>query len=180
MPFGIIHVYSYSKKVVIVNSRYWNRRKLWGSNFSSNLLLLVLTLHNIECRLIMMPRPYSNKLFWCIISRYDSYQQFLSVPVLTIDYDNLFWNIYIWNKKNVNDTESSCWHMGIVCRNGMLAGTFRTQKFFYPTSSFRCSPRGFSATCYNKYKVRWLRVLARPLQVVHNVFLSESLSCALS
>ena len=136
-----------SKKVVIVNSRYWNRRKLWGSNFSSNLLLLVLTLHNIECRLIMMPRPYSNKLFWCIISRYDSYQQFLSVPVLTIDYDNLFWNIYIWNKKNVNDTESSCWHMGIVCRNGMLAGTFRTQKFFYPTSSFRCSPRGFSATC---------------------------------
>ena len=40
--------------------------------------------------------------------------------------------------------------------------------------------RAFQQPVYNKYKVRWLRVLARPLQAVHNVFLSETLSCALS
>ena len=42
-----------SKKVVIINSRYWNRKELWASNSRNDLLLLALTLHNIECRLIM-------------------------------------------------------------------------------------------------------------------------------
>ena len=50
-----------SKKVVIVNSRHWNRKELLGSSSWSNLLLLAKTLHNIECRFIIMPRPYSKK-----------------------------------------------------------------------------------------------------------------------
>ena len=34
---------------------------------------------------------------------------------------------------------------------------------------FSGAPRGaFQQPVYNKYKVRWLRVLARPLQAVHN------------
>ena len=46
---------------------------------------------------------------------------------------------------------------------------------------FSGAPRGaFQQPDYNKCKVRWLRVLARPLQAVHNVFMSETLSCALS
>ena len=46
---------------------------------------------------------------------------------------------------------------------------------------FSGAPRGaFQQPVYNKCKVRWLRVLARPLKAVHNVFLSETLSCALS
>ena len=60
-----------SKKVVIVNSRYWNRKEPWGSNSTNNLLLLALNLHNIECRFIVMPRPYSNKLHWHVITHYD-------------------------------------------------------------------------------------------------------------
>ena len=36
---------------------------------------------------------------------------------------------------------------------------------------FSGAPRGaFQQPVYNKCKVRWLRVLARPLQAVHNVF----------
>ena len=35
-----------SKKVFIVNSRYWNRKELWGSSSTNNLLLLTLTLQN--------------------------------------------------------------------------------------------------------------------------------------
>ena len=51
----------------------------------------------------------------------------------------------------------------------------------YIIHHFSGAPRGaFQQPVYNKYKVRWLRVLARPLQAVHNVFLSETLSCALS
>ena len=47
-------------------------------------------------------------------------------------------------------------------------------------TSFSGAPRGaFQQPVYNKCKFRWLRVLARPLQAVHNVFLSETLSCAL-
>ena len=43
------------------------------------------------------------------------------------------------------------------------------------------APRGtFQQPVYNKCKVRWLRVLARPLQAVYNGFLSETLNCALS
>ena len=42
-----------TKNVVIVNSRYWNRKELWGSNGRNDLLLLALTLHNIECRFII-------------------------------------------------------------------------------------------------------------------------------
>ena len=41
--------YSYLKKVIMINSWYWNRKELWGSS-SNNLLLLALTLHNIESR----------------------------------------------------------------------------------------------------------------------------------
>ena len=37
-------IYSSLKKVV--NSRYWNRKELWGSSSSSNFLLLALTLHD--------------------------------------------------------------------------------------------------------------------------------------
>ena len=55
----------------MVNSRYWNRKELWRSSSSSNLLLLALILHNIECRLIIIPRPYSNKLRWRVIAFYD-------------------------------------------------------------------------------------------------------------
>ena len=69
----------------IVNSRYWNRKELWGSNFSSNLLLLALTLHNIETAgwFIMMLRPYSNKLCWRVIT----HMTILTVPFgFSIDY----------------------------------------------------------------------------------------------
>ena len=48
-------------------------------------------------------------------------------------------------------------------------------------TSFSGAPRGaFQQPVYNKCKVPWLRVLARPLQAVHNGFLSETLGCALS
>ena len=48
-------------------------------------------------------------------------------------------------------------------------------KLIVPTISyihhFSGAPRGaFQQPVYSKYKVRWLRVLARPLQAVHNVF----------
>ena len=57
-----------SKKVVMVNSRYWNRKELLGSSSTNNLLMLALTLHvNIECRFIIMARSYSNKLRWRVI-----------------------------------------------------------------------------------------------------------------
>ena len=42
-----------SNKVVIVNSRYWNRKELWGSSSTINVLLLALILQNIECRFIV-------------------------------------------------------------------------------------------------------------------------------
>ena len=60
-----------SKKVVIVNNRYWNRKEMWGSSSTNNLLLLALTLRNIECGLIIMPRPHNNNLRWRVITRYD-------------------------------------------------------------------------------------------------------------
>ena len=44
-----------SKKVVIINSRYWNRKELWGSSSTNNLLLLAFNLHNIACRFIILP-----------------------------------------------------------------------------------------------------------------------------
>ena len=51
---------------------------------------------------------------------------------------------------------------------------------YYIIHHFSGAPRGaFQQPVYNKCKVRWLRVLAIPLQAVHNVFLSETLSCAL-
>ena len=53
-------------------------------------------------------------------------------------------------------------------------------KHTYIIHHFSGAPRGaFQQPIYNKCKVRWLRVVARPLQAVHNVFLSETLSCAL-
>ena len=61
---------------------------------------------------------------------------------------------------------SSCWILFSPCT--------------YIIHHFSGAPRGaFQQPVYNKYKVRWLRVLARPLQAVHNVFLPETLSCAL-
>ena len=63
-----------SKKVVIVNSRYCNRKELWGLSSSGNLFLLALILHNIECRFIIMPRPNSNNLRWHVITYYDCSQ----------------------------------------------------------------------------------------------------------
>ena len=61
-----------SKKVVIliVSSRYWNQKELWGSSSSKYLLLLAFTLQNIECRFLIMPRPYSNNLRWRVITHY--------------------------------------------------------------------------------------------------------------
>ena len=48
-------------------------------------------------------------------------------------------------------------------------------------TSFSGAPCGaFQQPIYNKCKVLWLRVLARPLLAVHNGFLSETLGCALS
>ena len=44
-------------------------------------------------------------------------------------------------------------------------------KHTYIHTSFSDAPRrAFQQPVYNKCKVRWLRVLARPLQAVHNVF----------
>ena len=41
----------------------------------------------------------------------------------------------------------------------------------YIHTSFSGAPRGaFQQPVYNKCKVRWSRVLARPLQAVYNVF----------
>ena len=79
------HTLYYTNKVVIVNSRYWNRKKLWGSSSTNILLLLALIVQNIGCRLIIMPRPYSNNLRWPVITHYNSltvygymYPKFLS------------------------------------------------------------------------------------------------------
>ena len=47
--------------------------------------------------------------------------------------------------------------------------------------TFLGAPRGaFRQPIYSKCKLRWLKVLVKQLQAVHNVFLSETLSCALS
>ena len=46
-------------------------RNCGGSNSTDNLLLLASTLHNIECRFIIMPRPYSNNFHWRVITHYD-------------------------------------------------------------------------------------------------------------
>ena len=59
-PRDLLYEYTaISKKAVIVNSRHWNRKELWDSSSTSNLLLLALTLQNIECRFIIMSQPYS-------------------------------------------------------------------------------------------------------------------------
>ena len=55
-------VYSYFKKVVTVKCPNWNRKELWGSSSTNNSTLLALTLNIIECRFIIMPRPYSDNL----------------------------------------------------------------------------------------------------------------------
>ena len=36
-----------TKKVVIVNSRYWNRKEVWGSSSTNSVLLLALNLQGI-------------------------------------------------------------------------------------------------------------------------------------
>ena len=50
---GIDFYTAISKKVVTVDSPYWNRKELWASSSRNNLLLLTLTLHDMECRLII-------------------------------------------------------------------------------------------------------------------------------
>ena len=51
----------------------WNRKELWDSSRANTLLQLVLTLHNIECRFIIIPRPYSNNLRLRIITHSDCF-----------------------------------------------------------------------------------------------------------
>ena len=73
-----------SKKVIIVNSRYWNRKEQWSSSRRNNLLLFALTGQIIEYRFIKMPRPYSNNLRWRAITNYGCTHK---VPVgSSIDY----------------------------------------------------------------------------------------------
>ena len=70
----VTYIQLLKKKVVIVNSRYWNRKELCGSSTTINILLLALTLQNIECTFTKIPRPYSNKLVklrWRVITHYD-------------------------------------------------------------------------------------------------------------
>ena len=54
ITFSVLYccTYSYFKEGCIVNSRYWNRKELWGSNSTNNLLLLASILQNIECGFI--------------------------------------------------------------------------------------------------------------------------------
>ena len=50
-------------------------------------------------------------------------------------------------------------------------GQTEYNQYTYIIHHFSGAPRGaFQQPVYNKCKVRWLRVLARPLQAVHNVF----------
>ena len=57
-----------SKNVVIVTSPYWNRKELWASNSRNNLLLLALTLHNIECRFIIEGHSHTVTTFVGVLS----------------------------------------------------------------------------------------------------------------
>ena len=47
------HFTAISKKVVLVNSQYWDRKELWGSSSTNNSSLLASTLQDIECRFII-------------------------------------------------------------------------------------------------------------------------------
>ena len=74
-----------------------------GLKQPNNLLLLALNLHTIDAGspyiYCILPRPYSNKMS---LARYHSlrrYPKFLSVPVSTIDYDNLFRNSCMSDKR---------------------------------------------------------------------------------
>ena len=63
-----------------------------------------------------------------------------------------------------------------ICTQWMCTHTYIHTS--YIIHHFSGAPRGaFQQPVYNKCKVRWLRVLARPLQAVHNVFLSETKLC---
>ena len=66
----VILSYVYSCFKTGCHSHKWNQNELCGSSSSSDLLLLVLTLPNIECSFNTMPRLYSNKLRWRIITHY--------------------------------------------------------------------------------------------------------------
>ena len=71
---------------------------------------------------------------------------------------------------------------GPKCNKNLVLNVIKGPKctYIYHTS-FSGAPRGaFQQPVYNKCNVPWLRVLARPLQAVHNVFLSETLGCVLS
>ena len=53
-----------SKKVVIVNSRYRNRKEVWGSSSTNSYYWLAFTWHDIEC----------NNLRWRVITHYNCTQ----------------------------------------------------------------------------------------------------------
>ena len=59
--------------------------------------------------------------------------------------------------------------------------TLSNQEYIDYIHHFQVLPAGlFSSLFTTNARFEWLRVLARPLQVVQNGFLSETLSCALS
>ena len=97
-----------SKKVFIVNSRYWNRKELWGSSSTNNLLLLTLTLQNGERRLITMSRPFGNNPRWRAITYYDCTQSSFRFQYRHFDYGNLFWNRCIQNHSFRYNRLKSC------------------------------------------------------------------------
>ena len=115
-------VYSYLKKVVIVNSRYWSRKELWGSS-STNIFITVsidFAKYRVQIHHIM-PRQYSTNLRPSLGHYYSSwlYSKFLSVPVSTIDYDNLYWNSCTWQMRAndrkpysvelTSENSTTCW-----------------------------------------------------------------------
>ena len=90
-----------SEKVVVVNSLYSNRKELWGSSRSSNLLPYYWHWH---CRFIIMLRSYKNNLLWRVITHYDCTQNSFRFQyrLLTM-IDNLFFEIAVF-------AFAACWH----------------------------------------------------------------------
>ena len=86
----------------------------------------------------------------------------------------------LWQLVNLG-TRCTVTHCRIALWSHQSAQTASSERCIMQITSFSGAPRGaFQQPVYNKCKVPWLRVLARPLQAVHNGFLSEILGCALS
>ena len=98
-----------SKKVVIVNTVVdaGTEKNSWGSSSTNNLLLIVLTLQNIECRFIMMPRPYSNNLHSPVFTHYDCTQSSFRFQyrLLTM---TTFSEIAVYTKDIIIQSQSTC------------------------------------------------------------------------